>query len=68
MEIILKTIFLSGGFVDLAYGFARMPLLYPQEVMASVLEWVLSSDSMMRELCKRFFASLKEAKDSKQVH
>jgi len=51
----LRIRFLTDDISRLTVGFHEMTLCHAPEVVASVLEWVLSSEEIQRELIARFF-------------
>jgi hypothetical protein len=52
--------FFSQQFNDLAEAFAFMPMVHTPEVIASVLNWALMDETIMRELTDRYFEMLME--------
>jgi len=55
----LRILFWTEGIHSIIYGFRKMQLVYPPEVMADMLEWVLSDPDILSELLDRYFAYLK---------
>jgi len=54
----LKSKFLSDGLYSLVLGFEKLKLGHAQEVVASMLKWILSNDDIQKELLDRFLNSL----------
>ena len=60
----LRALFLVDGLYSIAIGFSNMKLCHTQEVVASMLNWVLSNKKIQSELIERFFENLKNVKSS----
>lgn len=59
---LIKTKFLSNDLIDISHGFYSLKLLHIPEVVASALNWFLSTPEMQQLMLDKYFNYLNEIK------
>ena len=57
--------FLSGSIDDIAYAFNGLHMLYPPDVMATIIKWAFCSKNIMDKLAESYFCDMKAQSDAR---